>query len=197
MSKNERDHKRAEREINAVIELKKANKKTIGRDVDYFYKSDGRKLYIYLEGSEQRQDWINNFKALPKKVILGDIKRYYHTGFHYTAKMVWDEIKGMIEEHEICILYGYSLGGGAAQILSDYIKNHTRIRIEKTVTFGTPRNRLYTRNKTLLNERRNHFRYTQGVDIVTLVPFFPYVHSGKQIKLPAVGNWIQNHFYPF
>lgn len=197
MSKRDRDLQRAKREWTKIDELKKEKRNTIGFHVDYFYKSDGRKLFIYLEGSNQKQDWLTNFNILTKKVTLNGVKRYYHRGFHYTANMVWDKLKETIMEHEICLIYGYSLGGGAAQILADYVKNCTDTRIEKIITFGAPRNRIYSKNKTLLKERKNHFRYIQGIDLVTLIPFFPYVHSGKKISLPSVGNWIKNHFYNF
>lgn len=195
MDKIKRNQKRARKAWTTIKEIKQEPRNTVGFHVDFFFKSDGKRLYIYLEGTNQRQDWLTNFNFLPKRVVLGVKGRFYHRGFHYTAEMVWNQLIKEIERHEICLLYGYSLGGAAIQILADYIKNLTNIRVEKIVTFGAPRNRIFTRKKTLLEERKNHFRFVQGIDIVTIIPLFPYFHTGKLVELPSVGNWLENHDY--
>lgn len=175
--------------------IKNGIHKNVGINVDYYYETVGNHLYIFCEQSKQITDWITDFIAIPGLRKWGGFTRWYHRGFLYTAETIFEALEKEVEKVEICTIYGYSLGGAATQILADMFKFKTNLRVEKVVTFGTPKNMVRTGNKELIKSRKNYFRYTQGKDLVAKLPPFPYKHFGKNIELPSIGNCIKDHMY--
>lgn len=190
--------KRAKRDWKAKERVRKeGTHRNIGINVDYYYKVEDNHLYIFCEQSKQWTDWVTDFIFFPTKRVWGGMKRWYHRGFLYTAETIYEGLGKDVTGVEHCTIYGYSLGGAATQILADMFKYLSDIRVEKVVTFGTPRNMLKTKDNSLVRSRKNYFRYTQGKDLVSRLPPWPYVHFGKNIQLPGTGNSIKDHDYNY
>lgn len=133
-------------------------------------------LYIAMQGSVDRSDWIHNFRVL--KTDFHGIRA--HRGFSWAAQSVLEDVQRIIDEHSPTrrvVFTGHSLGGAIAVLLAVAC----RPRPIEVVTFGQPR---VSRKRHLeLTLYGPHLRVVNGSDIVPRKPWLGYSHAGHLIYL--------------
>jgi len=95
----------------------------------FWYKRNG-KLIFFIEATNSREDWFSNFKAFP--VLGGSDVGFIHAGYANYANWVMLFIWTLILENDIekTSIFGYSMGGGIAQIVGVYIPEANIISID-------------------------------------------------------------------
>ena len=152
---------------------------------DYYVEQDGSTLYIFLECSNGREDWKNNFDfpAKPYK-RMGKTVWFAHRGFLKVWKSIENYIKPYIMNPEVkkIITVGYSHGAAIAVLCHEYIW-YNRPDLHESIEgygFGCPRVFWGLRLKHITN-RWSRFTVIRNIDdIVTHVPpaIFGYSHMG-------------------
>lgn len=159
----------------------------------YYFLNDNI-LYIYFNGSNDVQDWLDNFNTIRTKVTINNIYcGKIHTGFMNYYENIQETflqlIRNNIQVSEIHIT-GYSLGGSCviAALYASFIDNCPPITV---VTFGSPR--IGNKKFTKLFKKRIHksIRVVNDNDPVTKVPLpirfthvqnLNFLHKNKTYK---------------
>ncbi len=169
--------------------IKKGTAVKLPFDVDYFYRIDDNKTYVYCQATKSFMDiLVSLFVLLVRSVKDGAVR--YHPGYYGSAKAIMEDLRDRNISTKLIELYGYSLGGAISCIMNDKYLARGR-KIDRHVTFGAPAS---GRGKALYDLRKNTIRYVQGFDIVP-VCMFMYKHYGNLHKLPSRGNIKENHLY--
>lgn len=132
-------------------------------------------LYIAFQGSESRQDWLNDFKII--KAEHAGIRA--HRGFAMCARAVIKRVKAIIAalpDHRI-VLTGHSLGGAIAVLVAVALRPEAL----KVITFGQPR--VSTRRELQLALYGEYIRVVNGSDVVARSPWLGYSHAGTLLYL--------------
>lgn len=142
---------------------------------------------VVFRGSDEKIDWINNFRARLIKTTYG----HMHRGF----KNLWDKISSdlikNIPRNSLVYFTGHSLGGALALISSFYIPH------QQVITFGSP---MVVEKNYPLFLKTSHIRVVNNNDIVPRLPSkkLGYTHIGKLLYLSYTGellekiNWFDN-----
>ena len=88
------------------------------------------KLIFYIKPTNSWEDWLSDFIAFKSNDILANCK--VHSGFKMYARWMNDFIYkryNIFIPHEVYI-FGYSMGGGIAQILGEYNNSYHIISID-------------------------------------------------------------------
>ena len=102
--------------------------------IEGWYEIIDNKLIIYIEPTSNLEDWISNFTAIPFPIEpfqKGSV--WCHLGYRSYAK--WAEgyftakIEDSEEEIKEVIIFGYSMGGGIAQIIAKMIEEKINIKV--------------------------------------------------------------------
>lgn len=178
------------------------NYQECGDHVNYAFKSDGRTLYIYFEGSDGDVDWRRNFSYWRKPYKDMEIEYRVHGGFLKCWKEVEDIIIAKITETKSVvdlsykwdriIVVGYSHGGALAAFAHECVWFHRPDIREQcwTVAFEGPRVYAGLKVKAELVERWKNFRLIRNrADLVTHVPprAFGFCHVGEIVQIG--GKW--------
>ena len=163
---------------------------------DYAYERIGNTLYIYLESSNGKEDWKNNFDfpAKPYKDMEGKIW-FAHSGFLKVWKSIEPHIKKLILDPTVegIETVGYSHGGGLAVLCHEYVwynRPDLRGRIYG-YGFGSPRV-IWGLKKREHNIRWESFTVIRNTDdIVTHAPpaLFGYFHVGSILEIGEKGKY--------
>ena len=148
--------------------------------VNYYMLKEDNRVKLFIEESDQFQDWKQNFTAYTVKTCMGGVNRKYHAGFYLTAMTVFNHLNRVINPNDIEFeIYGYSHGAGAATILGSLIRNRSKgyLLDDRVIAFEPPR-QAYKPSFGLIRETENDVNYIQGNDIVTKVPWWMQ-HLGK------------------
>lgn len=153
---------------------------TTGNGVDYQFIEEGRRLYIYFEGSKQKVDWLRNFTFPAKPYKDMGIPYRVHRGFLKCWKEVEDIIIAKITEktgeefkYNSIIVAGYSHGGALAQFCHECVWFWRPDIREHCWSYGFEAPRIYAgfSVKPELRERwANYTLVRNHKDLVTHVP---------------------------
>lgn len=172
----------------------------VENDGDFFAELDGDTLKIFFEWSDDKADWLNNFRfiAIPWKPYSDmNVIWFCHRGF----LKVWKIIKAYIEA---CIMnprvkkikiVGYSHGAAIALLCYEFCKfNRPDCEIEG-VGFGCPRV-FWGYVPKAVKERVKDFKVVRnGNDIVTHVPpaVFGYRHISELVEIGESKGLFDDH----
>lgn len=189
-------------------------------DVNYSFVVHGKTLYIYFQGSNSKEDWIDNFRFWPrvkhffktlfvkKKKAYSNSEIKYHTGFldcyELIRPIIIDKIleknnSGELKFNHIVIV-GYSHGAALAGLCYETVQ-YFRKDLLKGATlqghcFEAPR-WLYGSEK-YINRWDGCYVYRNHTDIVTHVPpkFIGYKDACKIIKIGKNKHYgpIRSHY---
>lgn len=191
---------------------------TVGHDVNYKFKENGRSLQIYFSGSSSVTDWVRNF--LFGKRPYKDMKIPYrvHRGFLAAWKEVEDIIIAKVTERESpaseeykwndITVVGYSHGGALCQFALEavwYYRPDIRDTSLRGYAFESPRIFAQWRISDELAQRWKNLVVIQtNNDIVPHCPpvIFRYRSLGNKLKVKGdvslVEGWypkcIKSHF---
>ena len=163
---------------------------------DYAIKRIGNTLYIYLEKSNGREDWKNNFDfpAKPYKDMDGKLW-FAHSGFLKVWKSIEPHIAESVSDMDIegVVTVGYSHGGGLAVLCHEYIW-YNRPDIRDNIYgygFGSPRV-IWGVKKREHDIRWENFTVIRNIDdVVTHAPpaLFGYFHVGRIFEIGSKGKY--------
>ena len=137
---------------------------------------DEEYLYIIFVGSNEKKDWITNFRFWSKE-YKGN---YFHGGYLKTLSPHVGELISIAESRNVdglpIIIGGHSAGGGWAVDMAVI----SGLTPDQIVTFGAPRalKRVNGSTQQFLNVRLTN--YKNAYDFVTKLPLF-WRDFGKQV----------------
>ncbi len=144
-------------------------------------------LYIFLQWSNGKVDWRNNFDFPAKP--YGEMKHlwFVHRGFLRVWKTIRDAIREQVADESIkhIVIAGYSHGAAIAALCHEYcVFNRPDIDVSG-YGFGAPRVVWGFLNGTVKKRFDNFFVIRNCRDIVTHVPpvAFGFRHVGNMIKI--------------
>ena len=171
----------------------------VGHDVSYAFVEEGRKLWIFFQGSNGVFDWVRNFLFRKKPYKDMEIEYKVHRGFLAAWKEVEDIVIEKVTErenfgqwrykYEDITIIGYSHGGALAGFCHECVWFHREDLREKGLrSFGFEAPHFYGGFKVnpQLKERWEKFLVIRcGNDIVTHCPpwLFGYCHVGDMMRL--------------
>ena len=93
-------------------------------------------LIVYVKATNSREDWVSNFLAFP--VYSGIADCFLHLGLQGYGLWMSLKINDLIHETGVSSVYlfGYSMGGGVAQIAGEY---DLMLRPYKIISIDGPR----------------------------------------------------------
>lgn len=147
-----------------------------------------QRISIIFRGTNQIKDWLYDL-MICKTRLENDI--YVHSGF-YKCLLEYnlffnllENIKNLIKEYPEyeLILTGHSLGAALATLCGYLLTYYINTNIT-VISFASPRigNKKFAEDYNNKNNLR-HFRFVNGKDIVTAIPYFFYYHVGKCILI--------------
>lgn len=159
-------------------------------DGDFFAKTEGDTLKIFLEWSDDKADWRNNFKflAIPWKPYKSMKNIWFcHRGFRKVWKAIKKYIEAAIMNPDIkkIEIVGYSHGAAIALLCYEFCKFNRPDCDIQGVGFGCPRV-FWGFIPASLKERVKGFKVVRnGNDIVTHVPpaLFGFRHISEMVKI--------------
>ena len=165
--------------------------RTAGNETQYSIFEDEDTVYLSIQGSVQKQDWLFNFMFWASPLIWKPYKKmkslwFAHAGFSKAWKLARDqigiEVTTAIAGHKKLVCLGYSHGAALALLAHEYF-TFAGIQTE-THVFGCPRV-LWLPSKTIRERFDNCHLYQNRGDIVTMVPFWlmGYRHVGHITKV--------------
>lgn len=163
---------------------------------DYAVERRGNTLFIYLECSNGKTDWLNNFDfpARPYR-RMGKVAWFAHRGFVRVWKSIEPYLEPLVSDRTITniITVGYSHGAALAVLCHEYIWYNRPDLRDKTEGYGFGCPRVFWGIKTKkLKERWERFTVIRNTDdIVTHVPpaILGYSHVGNMIKIGERGKY--------
>lgn len=156
----------------------------VSRETGFGYVAEGRgsranEVLITLRGTEfsSGHDWLTNFQIAGAR---GPAGHTVHRGFWTLAAGILSQINDVIGDSNPSQIHiaGHSLGGAAATLLADAIRESSGRRNVKLYTFGAPRAGVESHARHLTHSlgMENIFRVYHHTDPVPMVPVFPYSH---------------------
>ncbi len=170
-----------------------ASYKHVENDGDYCLTRNGDVLYFFLQWSNSKADWKNNFDFPAKPYKDMGKKWMCHRGFLKVWKSIKPYVADTIADTTIkkIIVVGYSHGGALAALAHEYVwYNRPDLREEglESYGFGAPRVFFGWHISKDLKERWKHFHPIRNCrDIVTHLPpiLFGFKHVNKVIKISS------------
>lgn len=173
--------------------------KTAGNETQYTIHETSDTIYLAIQGSVQKQDWLYNFKFIAKPYKNMNEKWYVHGGFAECWKLARDQIvQDVLDKlgNKRLIILGYSHGAALALLAHEYFEFNGYIPV--TYCFGCPRV-LWLPSKNIRNRFRNVQIIQRRGDLVTHVPpvLFGFVHPVKETKIGTKRIiWWKRHLIP-
>ena len=172
---------------------------------DYCVEQKGNTLYIYFEGSDGKEDWLNNFNFFAKPYKGMKHTWRVHRGFLKIWKGMEDDIKPylMNESVEHVIIAGFSQGAALALLCHEWCSfNRPDLADTENIEgygFGHPRV-VWGRLPKAVKERfKGYTVITCKKDIVTHLPpvIFFFKHVGDRIKVGSKAKYgpIEAHMH--
>lgn len=168
-------------------------------DGDFFTKCEGDTLTIFLEWSDDKADWRNNFRflAIPCKPYKSMKNIWFcHRGFRKVWKAIKKYIEAAIKNPAIkkIKIVGYSHGAAIALLCYEFCKFNRPDCDIQGIGFGCPRV-FWGYVPKAVKERVKDFKVVRnGNDIVTHVPpaLFGFRHVSELVKVGQT-NPIDDH----
>ena len=170
-----------------------------GIETQYGITGDDDFLYLSIQGSVQKEDWLFNFDFAVHPYKNSPEPWFVHRGF---AKC-WDAAKDQIAREVAAtiqgrklVITGYSHGAAIAVMAHEYFYWHGYE--PETIGYGGPRV-LWMPSKKILARFEKLTLIKRRGDLVTIVPFawMGFRHAVKQILIgkPAL-TWWRRHLIP-
>ena len=157
--------------------------KDIITGAEFYFEVINNMLYIWVEPSNERQDWYTNLFA--KSIKLNDGRCHY--GYYLAATRFLNYLDKIgLYAYKDVLVTGYSMGGGITKVLAylfpkQYISNPKfniyAVSIEGAKVLNKRAAQNLKRNTTV-----KLFTIINNNDIVTKIPF-NFVQSGQVIKI--------------
>lgn len=160
---------------------------------DFWWLIEDDVLKIYIEESDGKWDWKDNFKFKVKKCDITGAK--YHGGFYDDSEAILENMEPLLNEDNFqCIeIIAYSKGAASSGRVSDVLRTlGYKVRVKPRRTFGCPND--VKKNKKIKELRRYDVHYVQGLDIV-FYGIFWLKKYGKTVKIKGRGNPFKSHDY--
>ncbi len=145
------------------------NDDNTNKGIEGKYCLEDEKLIFYIKPTNSREDWITDFVAFRKWDDLAECK--VHAGFKKYARWMEHFVtaqKNIHIPHEVYV-FGYSMGGGIAQILGEYDYSYNIISIDGA------------RTTTKLTNSKSILYFNKG-SLVSSIPFW-FKHIENRICL--------------
>lgn len=172
----------------------------VENDGSYYYEMENGKLTIYLEWSNGKVDWINNFNFIPecrigfkriwalivaffKAIIFNaqmpkqsykdmENKWYCHRGFLKVWKSIEPYLKDIVMDEAVkeIEVIGYSHGGGVAQLCYEWVKFWRPDVKAHGYGFGAPRIFWGNASETVKKRFQGFTVVRNGDDLITHLP---------------------------
>ena len=163
---------------------------------DYYTERIGTVLYIYLECSHGRRDWLNNldFPAKPYK-RMGQVTWFAHRGFVRVWKSIEPYLEELVSDKTLTgiTIVGYSHGAALAVLCHEYVWYHRPDLRHKIQGYGFGCPRVFWGFKTpQLARRWKGFTVLRNIDdVVTHMPpaIWGFSHVGKMIRIGEKGKY--------
>ena len=176
-----------------------SGEKTAGVETQYKVSTDATTVYLAIQGSIQKEDWLANFDfvAIPYRKM--PVVWFCHRGFIKTWKAAREQIIAdvlpLLPGKRLVIL-GYSHGAAIATLAhEDFIFLGYD---PETWVFGSPR--VLWMPVKLIKDRFSKLHNIQNRgDIVTMVPFgaMGFCHVGEVVHVgPNHAPWYTPHLIP-
>ena len=162
--------------------------------------SDPASLVVSHRGTEitSLNDWRNDFDLRIGNTRCGKLKLSGHSGFLRAWQAVWPWLWLQVKELKPAAVYvtGHSLGAPQA-VLTALALHREGFNVRGVYTFGSPRCFTHRSARVVNRSLPNHFRITNGNDIVPRVPLpIRFKHCGQHVHLDRFGreqhrpNWL-------
>jgi hypothetical protein len=160
-----------------------SGERTAGNQTQYRITVENDTVYLALQGSVQKQDWLYNFQFAAVPYHNMKTRWLVHQGFNTAWKLARDQIGAEVtavynahKAHKVVCL-GYSHGAALCVLAHEYFTfngYHT-----ESYGFGCPKV-LWLPNKEVRGRFDNLFLYQNRGDIVAMAPpsIFGYAHVG-------------------
>ena len=125
--------------------------------IEGWYEIKDNKLIVYIKPTNSWEDWISDFIAIPWYSSLACY--HIHRGFKEYSRWMYEFVINKKIDPENTYIFGYSMGGGIAQILGEF--NH-RFNI---ISIDGPR------TTTVLRNEKSILYYNRG-SLVHAIPFW-------------------------
>ena len=154
-------------------------------ELSYTVRYDSGATILSFRGTDNGRNVLTDLDVRPFEDDELDL--VLHTGFRYSAQILYEDIRGKYKISKLVLLTGHSLGGAIAQIIGMWLDEEGyNVQI---YTFGSPKV-----STTYVGNKPPHYRVVLDNDPVPFMPPFPYVHSG--IRIDAVSlNWNESDNY--
>lgn len=129
------------------------------KGVEGWYEFKDQKLIFYIKPTNHKEDWKSDFIAFREWDVLAQCK--VHKGFKKYARWMVEFIICKAKQFlpEDIYIFGYSMGGGIAQILGEYNSKYHIISIDGPQT------------TTALTNEKSQLIYNRG-SLVHSIPFW-------------------------
>ena len=169
---------------------------SLDNDADVALEQEGNELYIFLESSDGREDWRNNFD-FPAKAYKrqGRTVFFAHRGFLKVWRTVEEYVSFAVSEYDVegITTVGFSHGGALAVLCHEYVWYHRpdlRERI-KGYGFGCPRV-IWGAPAADVLARWERFTVVRNLDdAITHLPpkALGYTHVGRMLEIGERGKY--------
>ena len=137
------------------------NDDNTNKGVEGWYSFYHGKLIVYIKPTNSWEDWYSDFWAIPEYDELAGC--YVHRGFkqyaHWMEKLITKKANVQAIKSGDIIIFGYSMGGGIAQILGQFNKSYHPVIIDGPRT-------------TTKQENENAILYYNRGSLVHNLPFW-------------------------
>jgi hypothetical protein len=161
-----------------------------GNKTNYGILQDGNILYLSFQGSEEKQDWLYNFKFWVKPYKRMNKLWFAHAGFVKAWKLAKEKIHQDISailnadsSIDTIVITGYSHGAALATMAHEYFTYHGYNVY--TVAFAGPRV-LWLPSRAILSRFENFRMIGLHGDIVTYIP--PAAFGYRHVNLERIGS---------
>jgi len=170
--------------------------KTAGNETQYTIHKTKDAIYLAIQGSVQKQDWLYNFDFAVRPYRDMEAKWYAHRGFATAWKLARDQITkdviSMLGNKKLVIL-GYSHGAALAMLAHEWFVFNGYA--PEAYCFGCPRV-LWLPSKKIKQRFTNVHIIRRRGDLVTHVPF-AFMGYRFPVKIKSVGKrapiWWKRH----
>lgn len=149
-------------------------------------------LVIVFRGSDDVEDWIDNFEFLSTETErFGRVHSGFLKAYSEFSDKILLAIKGIYRSDAKFTITGHSLGGALGTLLSIDLRKIYPDSSISLVTFGSPKVGKSAFKKIFEDSKVDYTRYVNGNDIVPMLPrsYTLYTHVGTLSSIGSSSIW--------